>query len=305
MQQMWWHEQDFRFLDHSLSRVNQARRNEEELSRCALLLEALNAAADAYFFYQKKHNLLPLLKSGSDPACNSEKLTKFLLTGLGEHGAIELCKSSSVSTLCELSAQVIEHDNGDHKQLLNAYRRFFDALSERDSQSALIEILAQQLCVGTANGVYCEKAPKEPDLHKYERDAILCSSINLVVEEIFDILWERPNTRLASYGTLRPNESNHSLVSEIDGKWIPGTIIGDLTERHGYPVFTWNVSGGKVPVEILISKDWCIHWDRLDEFEGAEYERILVPVETADGIVICNLYHACTTPAKKLESAEL
>lgn len=57
----------------------------------------------------------------------------------------------------------------------------------------------------------------------------------------------------------------------------------------GYPAF--RPGNGAVPVSVLTSAALPAHWARLDEFEGADYRRILVPVTLATGaIVVAHLY---------------
>jgi hypothetical protein len=45
---------------------------------------------------------------------------------------------------------------------------------------------------------------------------------------------------------------------------------------------------------MLVSSDLPLHWALLDEFEGVEYVRILVPIEDEDGglIAVANTYVA-------------
>jgi gamma-glutamylcyclotransferase (GGCT)/AIG2-like uncharacterized protein YtfP len=103
---------------------------------------------------------------------------------------------------------------------------------------------------------------------------------------------EFPNQRLASYGSLRPGESNFNVVEEICGTWAPGVVRGTIVVEHGYFVFYWDQeSSNIVPVLILNSVELDAHWSRIDEFEGDSYRRVLVPVELDDGrIQVCNIY---------------
>jgi gamma-glutamylcyclotransferase (GGCT)/AIG2-like uncharacterized protein YtfP len=97
-------------------------------------------------------------------------------------------------------------------------------------------------------------------------------------EEALDILFDYPKTRLAAYGTLRPGESNESVLADVAGVWLEGTVQGVRFEAHGYPAFTWQLDVGTVPVSVLTSAALPAHWSRLDAFEGRWYRRILVPV---------------------------
>ena len=103
--------------------------------------------------------------------------------------------------------------------------------------------------------------------------------------------------RLAVYGSLASGQPNHSVIQNIRGEWTDGFVRGELTESGwgsgmGYPALTWDPDGDRVPVKMLVSSELPEHWKRLDDFEGAEYVRVLVPVEDEDGelIAVANIY---------------
>lgn len=104
--------------------------------------------------------------------------------------------------------------------------------------------------------------------------------------------------RLAVYGTLAPGEPNHHHLSELPGHWRPGTVTGELVQVGwgadlGYPALRWSADAGEVAVQLFASEALPAHWARLDEFEGGQYLRILVPVRMADGTLeVANLYAA-------------
>jgi len=119
--------------------------------------------------------------------------------------------------------------------------------------------------------------------------------IEPILERLIDALLDRPAERLAAYGSLRPGEENHDQVARLVGRWVDGTVRGTRHERgwgaaRGYPGIVWQPGGGDVPVQVFESRALPEHWERLDEFEGPAYERILVPVVTTSGVVVCNLY---------------
>lgn len=105
--------------------------------------------------------------------------------------------------------------------------------------------------------------------------------------------------RLAVYGSLAPGRSNHHQLQDLRGEWHSGlSVTGDLIDRGwaagiGYPALRWSRTGPPVTVELFVSGDLPLHWARLDEFEGADYLRIVVPVHSAaTRVTVANLYAA-------------
>ena len=121
-------------------------------------------------------------------------------------------------------------------------------------------------------------------------------------EQQLEALFTTSHT-LAVYGTLAPGQPNHHVVAPLGGEWAPGVVEGDLHPSGwgailGYPAFLPRDGGPMVAVQVLITPPLATAWPALDEFEGAEYQRILVPVfETLDPAerrlyTVANLYAA-------------
>jgi len=90
---------------------------------------------------------------------------------------------------------------------------------------------------------------------------------------------------------------NHHQLAGLAGTWTPGTIRGRLVETGwgaalGYPALVPDPEGEALPVHLFISPDLPAHWARLDAFEGAEYRRGEIVVETAEGAVSAWIYLA-------------
>lgn len=111
----------------------------------------------------------------------------------------------------------------------------------------------------------------------------------------------RPSESLAVYGSLAPGRANHHVVAPLEGTWTEGVVEGDRVEAGwgatlGYPAFRPRAGGEVIAVHVLTSDRLPAAWGRLDEFEGAEYCRILVPIFARDSAgersvrTVANLY---------------
>jgi len=108
---------------------------------------------------------------------------------------------------------------------------------------------------------------------------------------------------LAVYGSLAPGKSNYHIVEPLGGEWTDGFIEGDLFQTGwgaalGYWAFRPRVGGERIAVKVLTSPRLSGAWQMLDDFEGSEYERILVAVfrngsaEPPELLTVANIYAA-------------
>ena len=101
-------------------------------------------------------------------------------------------------------------------------------------------------------------------------------------------LSEAPDTRLAIYGTLAPGRVNHHQISALAGTWQRGTVRGTLFSSGwgaalGFPALILDPLGPFVDVDLFESAELPEQWDRLDEFEGSGYWRVVAMVNTEAG----------------------
>lgn len=94
--------------------------------------------------------------------------------------------------------------------------------------------------------------------------------------------------RLATYGTLAPGRPNHHHLADLEGRWLIGKVRGNLVPRGwgaalGYPALVPAEDGDEIEVHLFLSPDLPDHWERLDAFEGAEYRRTRIEVQTPEG----------------------
>lgn len=117
------------------------------------------------------------------------------------------------------------------------------------------------------------------------------------VERLIDLLFNVSQT-LAVYGSLKPGKENHHLISDLKGEWHKGYINGIFYDQGwgaglGYPAVRWNPSAEEIPVHVLISGHLPHSWDWLDDFEGEDYCRILVPVYQGKKVRwVANIYES-------------
>ncbi len=115
------------------------------------------------------------------------------------------------------------------------------------------------------------------------------------IEQLWEQLLDRPARRLAVYGTLAPGEVNHHIVADLGGSWTAGRVRGRRVQLDPYPLFfpcerVGSPATNHVAVQVLESPALPDAWPRLDAFEGPDYRRILVAVDTADGTRVANIY---------------
>ena len=93
------------------------------------------------------------------------------------------------------------------------------------------------------------------------------------------------------YGTLMPNCPNGHVLENIVGKFVPATVKGFLKDAGwsasmGYPGIKLDEEGDMVHGFLFYSDNLINHWDNLDEFEGAEFQREEVTVERFDELEV-------------------
>jgi len=90
------------------------------------------------------------------------------------------------------------------------------------------------------------------------------------------------------YGTLVPGRQNEHILKNIGGAFQKAYIFGDLIQEGwgasmGCPALKINENGIKIDGYIFSSKNLSKNWKKLDDFEGAEYLRILSKVTLENG----------------------
>ena len=89
------------------------------------------------------------------------------------------------------------------------------------------------------------------------------------------------------YGTLMPNCPNGHILENIQGKFVPATVQGELigagwSASLGYPGIKLDADVDTVHGFLFYSHNLEDNWEYLDEFEGEEFVRTAVSVERYD-----------------------
>ena len=93
------------------------------------------------------------------------------------------------------------------------------------------------------------------------------------------------------YGSLGPSRPNEHVMEAIGGSWQAATVRGQLREEGwgaelGFPGIRLDENGNEVDGFLFTSEKLAGHWDELDRFEGAAYERVISSVRLADGSLV-------------------
>lgn len=94
--------------------------------------------------------------------------------------------------------------------------------------------------------------------------------------------------RLFVYGTLAPGRSNEHMLRDVAGTWESASVRGRLYPEGwgaslGFPAVVLDEAAPEVPGLLFSADALSEHWQRLDEFEGDGYDRVLTEVSLAAG----------------------
>ena len=99
-----------------------------------------------------------------------------------------------------------------------------------------------------------------------------------------------PEENLIVYGSLAPGEANHFLLASLIGEWHRCQIRGHLGHYRGFKSFRYDPEGPEHPAWLLMSPELPRVIADLDDFEGEEYERCVIPARLGDRWVMAQVY---------------
>ena len=97
--------------------------------------------------------------------------------------------------------------------------------------------------------------------------------------------------RLFVYGTLAPGKPNEHVLAPLAGAWQPATVKGHLMQfgwgaAMGFPALVPAADGEAIQGFVFSSPRLADFWPTLDEFEGEQYERVLLEAHLDDGSTV-------------------
>ena len=191
----------------------------------------------------------------------------------------------------ELDSQLVKKASEEHRKIVNAYNTYSSERTD-EAKERLIKRTTELLYVVRSNINHGEKTPYGPDLKKRARDEEVCKVVTPLQQLLLNVLFDYPDRKLVVYGTLAPGNVNHHIISKIQGTWEVCIVNGSVNENNGLPLFVWQPSAPPIKAQLFSSDTLPGWWDRLDEFEGSDYKRILVPISKTNRMAIANCYVA-------------
>ena len=101
---------------------------------------------------------------------------------------------------------------------------------------------------------------------------------------------ENPDTRLIVYGSLAPGGPNAFMLAALEGEWRKCVIHGHMGRYRGFKSFRYDPQGPEHQAWLLESAELPKIFPDLDDFEGEEYQRILIPAQVDGRWLMANIY---------------
>lgn len=194
------------------------------------------------------------------------------------------------AALCQCLSLILPYRRETAEQSHNLLRSGqYDALNA-DAKQLLSELPDQIPCADTQVPILVLMDAFIDEQIDLQQSADRTFKIEGLFKNLLNYLMGNPARRLACYGSLRRNEKNHGVVADIPGKWCQGTIRGFVFKWNGYPIYNADLDGAEIVVDLLESDALPDHFERLDEFEGTDYQRNLVVVAIDDTLLFSNVY---------------
>ena len=104
------------------------------------------------------------------------------------------------------------------------------------------------------------------------------------------ICMDSPDYRLIVYGSLAPGGVNNLLFEGLEGDWERCRIRGRMGNYRGFRYYKYDSDGEEFSVWLFTSLGLPERFPDLDDFEGEEYQRIVIPARVGERTVMAHIY---------------
>ena len=260
------------------------KRNETYISYMRNQYNALEKYVVAYCNDNNKY----LLGVGGKETGINYKFRKVLSEVISlKREMVTFLNSRGVNTLAHFTPLIFDDNSGStekHEAFIASYQEYKQNPYDYRLQRAAVWNLCGLLYLVRCNAAHTGKTNRGPNRAKIDRDTSIAKIVTEINRNIFNILMDHPERKLACYGTLVDSCYISGMQSE-NGK-VSGYIDYDT---DGIAYFTYESNTGTVDVK-LYSCTHAIDFKEMDSYEGESYERICIPIDCAGNIQIANIY---------------
>lgn len=291
-------------INHYNTAIEGLRNDSSAVSIARSLFDALNKIQTEWVIHKKEQDrgevsafkqmiLDSLSENDQDKLLQSEELKEFIFLKpqIMNHRTLRRCKYRPDT---EIEQSILKKVTREHQKALNAYEAFLDQQDNKDI-SRVIAKVTELLYIVRSNIAHGEKTPYGPDFKKIERDKKVCEVVEPLQKLLLNTLLDYPQQKLVVYGTLAPENVNRNFLTNIQGDWLDCIIHGNIDEVHKLFFFNWQPKGPPIKAWLLVSEMLPESWDQIDQFEGSDYKRILIPIiikRERHQVCIANIYVA-------------
>lgn len=110
------------------------------------------------------------------------------------------------------------------------------------------------------------------------------------MQALLELISDNPEERLIVYGSLAPGGPNNFMLARLEGTWQRCLIRGRMGKHRGFKVFQYDPDGEEHQAWLFSSAALPEKFPDLDDFEGHEYRRTLIPVRIGDEEILAHIY---------------
>ena len=302
---------DYKALADIVNNLNMAANEQYFVTKCEKIFSSIESIIGLFIDYSIRENKLSYFSKRQIELQRfsiNNKFSETINSILKQPEKRELITSKAFKEIIYytpliMSDAVLEHkrynpvDISDdlREAASKTHRKLIDNYNSRRNDDMIITSLCKLLYAVRSNIKHCGKTSFGPDQEKNNRDEEICKLIHPTLIEIINTLLEYPNKKLLLYGTLKTGQSNSSVLDDYRHMSKNVSVWGFIEIENSLPYYTFSISSSlnELQAELIYDNALDTLFDKLDEFEGTTYRRILVPFKNIDQVEIGQIYEKC------------